>query len=260
VDPDRDRLIALAREAGAIILELYRRGSAYETKADGSPLTAADLRSHQILSTGLMHGWNLPVVSEEQSVDYATRSQWREFWLIDPLDGTKDFLAHNGEFTINIALIRDTQPVIGIVYAPALEELYIADREAGAFQVCEDEWQRLPRADSWVEHRMAISRFHDVPATAEFARINGFERIERIGSALKFARLARGDISIYPRFTGSSEWDIAAGHCLLEAAGCRIVEVKTGVAPRYNKPDLGNGAFIALAPTIDYADLKLPAK
>jgi len=260
VDPDRDRLIALAREAGAIILELYRRGSAYETKADGSPLTAADLRSHQILSTGLMHDWNLPVLSEEQSIDYATRSQWREFWLIDPLDGTKDFLAHNGEFTINIALIRDAQPVIGIVYAPALEELYIADREGGAFQVCDDEWQRLPRAGGWGEHRMAISRFHDVPATAEFARINGFERIERIGSALKFARLARGDVSIYPRFTGSSEWDIAAGHCLLEAAGCRIVEVKTGVAPRYNKPDLGNGAFIALAPTIDYADLKLPTK
>src|SRR5215510_3743716 len=117
--PDRDRLIALAREAGATILQLYRTAGAYEAKADGSPLTAADLRSHQILSTGLLHGWNLPVLSEEQSVDYATRSQWREFWLIDPVDGTKDFLAHNDEFTINIALIRDAQPLIGIVYAPA---------------------------------------------------------------------------------------------------------------------------------------------
>ena len=120
--PDRDRLIALAREAGATILQLYRTAGAYEAKADGSPLTAADLRSHQILSTGLLHGWNLPVLSEEQSVDYATRSQWREFWLIDPVDGTKDFLAHNDEFTINIALIRDAQPLIGIVYAPALDE------------------------------------------------------------------------------------------------------------------------------------------
>lgn len=258
--PDRDRLIALAREAGATILELYRAAGAYETKADGSPLTAADLRSHRILSTGLMHGWNLPVLSEEQSVEYDVRSQWREFWLIDPLDGTKDFLAHDDEFTVNIALIRDAQPIIGIVYAPALDELYFADREAGAFQVREDEWQRLPLADPWGERRMAISRFHDGPAIAEFARINGFEQTERIGSALKFARVARGDVSIYPRFTGSSEWDIAAGHCLLEAAGCRIVDLKTGVAPRYNKPDLRNSAFIALAPTIEYADLKLPTK
>ena len=258
--PDGESLIALAREAGATILQLYHASAAYETKADGSPLTAADLRSHQILSSGLMHGWNLPVLSEEQTVDYATRSQWREFWLIDPVDGTKDFLAHNDEFTVNIALIRDAQPVIGIVYAPALDELYFAERGAGAFQVRGNDWQRLPVADHWSERRMAISRFHDSPATAKFARANGFDQTERIGSALKFGRLARGDVSIYPRFTGSSEWDIAAGHCLVEAAGCRIVDLRTGAPPRYNKPDLLNNAFIALAPTLEFADLKLPTR
>ena len=258
MDPDRDRLIALAREAGAIILELYRRGSAYETKADGSPLTAADLRSHQILSTGLMHDWNLPVLSEEQSVDYATRSQWREFWLIDPLDGTKDFLAHNDEFTINIALIRASQPALGIVYAPALAELYYAERGVGAFQVHENNWERLPNSALWHERRMAISRFHDVPATAAFARTNGFDKTDRIGSALKFGRLARGDVSIYPRFTGSSEWDIAAGHCVLEAAGCHIIDLATGAPPVYNKVDLRNHHFIAAAPAIDISALQLP--
>ena len=107
---------------------------------------------------------------------------------------------------------------------------------------------------------MAISRFHDSPATGEFARANGFHSTERIGSALKFGRLARGDVSIYPRFTGSSEWDIAAGHCLVEAAGCQIVDLKTGAPPRYNKPDLRNNPFIAFAPTIEFAGLKLPTK
>ena len=261
MQPDPDRLLRLVREAGTAILELYRDGStAVEAKADGSPLTAADLSSHRILSAGLTRLSNLPVLSEEHLADYAQRAQWQEFWLIDPLDGTKDYLAHNDEFTINIALIRASQPALGIVYAPALTELYYAERGVGAFQVHENNWERLPNSALWHERRMAISRFHDVPATAAFARTNGFDKTDRIGSALKFGRLARGDVSIYPRFTGSSEWDIAAGHCLLEAAGCRIVEVKTGVAPRYNKPDLGNGAFIALAPTIDYADLKLPTK
>ena len=260
MQPNRDRLIDLVREAGAAVLELYSRPAAAQTKADGSPVTEADLRSHDILSTGLTRIANLPVLSEEHLADYAQRAQWQEFWLIDPLDGTKDYLAHNDEFTINIALIRASQPALGIVYAPALAELYYAERGVGAFQVHENNWERLPNSALWHERRMAISRFHDVPATAAFARTNGFDKTDRIGSALKFGRLARGDVSIYPRFTGSSEWDIAAGHCLLEAAGCRIVEVKTGVAPRYNKPDLGNGAFIALAPTIDYADLKLPTK
>jgi 3'(2'), 5'-bisphosphate nucleotidase len=259
MQPDPDRLLRLVREAGTAILELYRDGStAVEAKADGSPLTAADLSSHRILSAGLTRLSNLPVLSEEQPVDYAQREPWREFWLVDPLDGTKDFLAHNDEFTVNIALIRDTQPVIGIVYAPALDELYFADRDAGAFQVRAGEWLRLPLARHWPERRMAISRFHDVPATAEFARVNGFDRSERIGSALKFGRLARGDVAVYPRFTGSMEWDIAAGHCLLEAAGCSIVDLITGVSPRYNKPDLLNNAFIAVAPSIDFSGLKLP--
>jgi 3'(2'), 5'-bisphosphate nucleotidase len=259
MQPDPDRLLRLVREAGAAILSLYRESdSTVEAKADGSPLTAADLSSHEILSAGLTRLSNLPVLSEEQPVEYAQRRTWGEFWLVDPLDGTKDFLAHNDEFTVNVALIRDGQPVIGIVYAPALDELYFADRDTGAFQVREAEWLRLPNADRWPERRMAISRFHDVPATAEFARVNGFDRSERIGSALKFGRLARGDVAVYPRFTGSMEWDIAAGHCLLEAAGCRIVDVKTGVSPRYNKPDLLNNAFIAVAPTIDASGLTLP--
>jgi 3'(2'), 5'-bisphosphate nucleotidase len=259
MDPTRDRLIELAREAGAAILELYRAHGPVETKADGSPLTVADLRSHQILSAGLTRLSNLPVLSEEQPVAAAQRAQWREFWLVDPLDGTKDFLAHNDEFTINIALIRDAQPAIGIVYAPALDELYFAERDAGAFQVQASDWQRLPSNGDWGERRMAVSRFHDVPATAEFARANGFEQTERIGSALKFGRLARGDITIYPRFAGSSEWDIAAGHCVLEAAGCSIVDLTSAAPPRYNKPDLRNNAFIALAPTIDFSSLKLPS-
>jgi 3'(2'), 5'-bisphosphate nucleotidase len=251
--------VALAREAGAAILQLYRHNAQYQTKDDGSPLTAADLRSHEILSSGLQQGWSLPVLSEEHVVDFATRSRWHELWLIDPLDGTKEFLAHNDEFTVNIALIRGAQPVIGIVYAPALEEFYYAEAGFGAFQVRGGDWDRLPSTSRWAERCIAVSRSHDSPATAQFAQANGFECSQRIGSALKFARLARGDVSIYPRFTGSCEWDIAAGHCVVEAAGCRIIELQSGAPPRYNKPDLYNGHFIAFAPTIDYAALKLPA-
>jgi 3'(2'), 5'-bisphosphate nucleotidase len=258
MQPDRDRLVDLARTAGAAILELYQSRGAVETKLDGSPVTAADLRSHQILSAGLALLSNAPIVSEEQPIAYEQRAQWREFWLVDPLDGTKDYIAHNDEFTINIALIRGTRPELGLVYAPALDELYYAERDSGAFQVQGSDWQRLPSASHWQERRMAISRFHDVPAAQDFARANGFDTIERIGSALKFGRLARGDVSIYPRFTGSSEWDIAAGHCVAEAAGCRIVDLYTGAPPVYNKPDLRMHHFIAVAPTIDFAGLKLP--
>jgi len=257
--PDRDQLIALVREAGAAILDLYRGNIGFETKADGSPITEADLRSHQILSAGLARLCIVPVLSEEHLAAYEQRAQWQRFWLVDPLDGTKDYLAHNDEFTVNVALIEGGRPAIGIIYAPALDELYYAEREAGAYQVSGSAWRRLPASDAWRAPRMALSRFHDVAATHEFARLNGIVESLPIGSALKFARLARGDVSIYPRFTGSSEWDIAAGHCVLEAVGCRIIDLESGSAPLYNKPDLHNHHFIALAPTIDFASLRLPS-
>jgi 3'(2'), 5'-bisphosphate nucleotidase len=257
--PDRDLLISLVREAGAAILDLYRNQAGFETKADGSPVTAADLRSHRILSAGLARLSTAPVLSEEHLVGYQQRAKWQRLWLVDPLDGTKDYLAHNDEFTINVALIDSARPALGIVYAPALDELYYAERETGAFQVRGSDWQRLPAPHPWRTLRMATSRFHDVAAAQEFARVNGIVESQAIGSALKFARLARGDLSIYPRFTGSSEWDIAAGHCVLEAVGCRIIDLESGAPPLYNKPDLTNHHFIALAPTIDFAGVRLPS-
>lgn len=257
---DRDALVSLVREAGAAILEVYAGDAQAQTKQDGSPLTEADLRSHRLLAAGLRRIAAVPVLSEEDVIDYATRRHWSSFWLIDPLDGTKDFLAHNDEFTINVALIRGARPEVGVVYGPALDELYFGERGAGAYQVLGGTWRRLPSVQRWAQRHMAISRFHNVPAAAQFARENGFEHMERIGSALKFGRVARGDVCIYPRFTGTSEWDIAAGHCVLEAAGCRIVDLETGAAPVYNKPDLANHHFIAAAPTIDIAALRLPGK
>jgi 3'(2'), 5'-bisphosphate nucleotidase len=258
--PDRQQLIRLVREAGAAILDLYRGDARFETKADGSPVTAADLRSHRILSAGLARLSIVPVLSEEHPARYEQRAQWQRFWLVDPLDGTKDYLARNDEFTVNVALIDGGRPAVGIVYAPAVDELYYAEREAGAYQVSGSEWQRLPASDAWRARRMAVSRFHDVAATHEFARLNDIVECQPMGSALKFARLARGDVSIYPRFTGSSEWDIAAGHCVLEAVGCRIIDLESGAPPLYNKPDLNNHHFIALAPTIDFASLRLPSQ
>jgi 3'(2'), 5'-bisphosphate nucleotidase len=162
----------------------------------------------------------LPVLSEEAAIPFEQRCNWQRFWLVDPLDGTKDFIAHNDEFTVNIALVENGIPVIGVVSAPALNRTWYASIGAGAWQSDGGSISAISALAPWpVKPRMFVSRFHDVPESLEFARLNGVEDMVRAGASSKLARVAASDAEFYPRFAGTSEWDIAAGDAILTEAG-----------------------------------------
>jgi 3'(2'), 5'-bisphosphate nucleotidase len=230
-----------ALDAGKVILSFYRKESSIETKTDGSPLTAADKAAHQAIVKHLSVS-KFPVISEEGKVGAADGEC---YWLVDPLDGTKDFLAANDEFTVNIALIESGHPVLGVVYAPALDELYVGIPGKFAWQVLHGAktlCEQKPRSSTL---RMATSRFHDHADASTFATMNGIAVKVPIGSALKYGRLAMGKIDVYPRLVGTSEWDTAAGQAVLEAAGGCLLNWNTGEPVRYGKANRRNERFIA---------------
>ena len=251
-------IIKIVRDAGLAILDIYNTNNLGVTiKEDKSPLTKADLISNEIIIKGLRAISDYPIITEESYVEYDDRKNWGDFWLVDPIDGTKDFIAKNGEFTINIALLKECKPVLGIIYAPAIDEIYYAESGKGALLIKNGERFKLP-IQKCDEYTIARSRFHDVPELNQFCNINSIFKSKTIGSALKFGRLARGDINMYPRFNGSKEWDIAAGHIIIKEAGCKIVDLVTLAEPVYNKPDIRNNFFIAYSKDIDFNRLNLP--
>jgi 3'(2'), 5'-bisphosphate nucleotidase len=251
-----EAVIALAKTAGAAILEVYAQDFDVEHKADQSPLTAADQAAHHILVDGLAAlEPSLPVLSEEStSIPWSERRQWPRYWLVDPLDGTREFVKRNGEFTVNVALIEGDAPVLGVVYAPALEYLVFAERGQGAFmRAANGQDIRLQtRCPADAPLRVAASRSHlDERTRALLARIGEHERIG-LGSSLKFCRVAEGRIDFYPRFGPTCEWDTAAAQCVLEEAGGAVIATD-GQPLRYNRGDsLLNPDFLALG------DLRLP--
>ena len=212
-----------------------------EIKQDGSPITLADKLSHKKI-LDLLSITNIPIISEEggdQKVNH------NKYWLIDPLDGTKDFLAVNDEFTVNIALIENNRPILGVVYAPALNEMYtgIVGKEAYF-----DNGIIIKKSRKILRHKslvMATSRFHNHSGTDLFAESNNIKKKISIGSALKFCRMAFGEIDVYPRLVGTSEWDTAAGQAILEAAGGSLMDWHTGEPVLYGKNNMRNGMFIA---------------
>lgn len=255
--------VALAEAAGRAIMAVYAGAFVVEAKDDHSPLTAADLASHHILVDGLRAlAPELPVLSEESAaIDIAQRRAWPRLWLVDPLDGTREFVKKNGEFCVCIALVDDGVPVLGVVHAPvsgvtwsALAGVGAWRREAGAGEAMLP--PRPPPATASVGGvdsskpepvlRVAASRSHLDPRTAALLeRLPAAERVP-MGSALKFALLAEGRLDVYPRFGPTSEWDTAAGQCLVEATGGAVLDLE-GRPLRYNRRDtLLNGDFIAL--------------
>ena len=252
-----DPVIAIARAAGDIVLDVYASGD-FETqlKADWSTLTRADLGSNQAIVDGLSR-FGIPVQSEEALVEWSVRRSWRRLWLIDPLDGRHDFVTGNAEFTVNIALVEDGRPILGVIFAPVYGELFWAERGRGAWVVKDGQSTRLPlrRTD---ERILIRSRFKGADAATRFADLNGIDAHATVSSALKFGRLAAGDASVYPRFEGSNEWDIAAGQILLQEAGGTILDLVTREAPRFNKQVAENNHFIACAPgvAVDSFDLE----
>ncbi|MEQ8860659.1 MAG: 3'(2'),5'-bisphosphate nucleotidase CysQ [Pseudomonadales bacterium] len=249
-------LIDLTRRAGDAILAVYRTDFDVETKDDQSPLTQADLAAHRIIVDGLgVLTPDIPLISEESSpADFATRRGWRRYWLIDPLDGTKEFVNKNGEFTVNIALIEDHQAVFGVVGVPAQDLVYTGDVAAGeAFRHAADGVQALS----------GRTMTDAAPLVVVASRSHGGERLERylealaerfsevsrtpVGSSLKLCILAEGRADFYPRLGPTSEWDIAAAHAVLAAAG-GAVWTGDGKPLRYNtKESFLNPEFFAAA-------------
>lgn len=231
-----------AREAGAAVLPYYQQKLTVQHKVDGSPLTLADQAAHRLIADRLL-GSGVIVVSEEGEDLHLAAER---YWLVDPLDGTKDFLAGNGEFTVNIALVEQGRPVLGVVFAPAVNEFYWGAEGKGSGRIREGAAAPLSAQARSASLRMAVSRFHDHPDVDVFADRNGITERVAIGSALKYGLLAAGEVDVFPRLVGSSEWDTAAGQAVLESAGGQVLDWHTGKALRYGKPRRRNPRLLAL--------------
>ncbi|HJU26675.1 MAG TPA: 3'(2'),5'-bisphosphate nucleotidase CysQ [Rhodanobacteraceae bacterium] len=247
----------LARRAGAAILEVYADSFAVETKSDNSPLTAADMASHRIIVAGLRELTpDIPVLSEEsKTIDWDERRKWERYWLVDPLDGTREFVKRNGEFTVNIALIENNAPVLGVVLLPVTGALYYGVVGEGAF--LESAPGALPqpiatRAAGAVPV-VAGSRSHSNERQAAMLGNLGNHRLVSVGSSIKFCMVARGEADLYLRLGATSEWDTAAAQCVVEQAGGAVTDLH-GQPFRYNtKASLINPEFLAVGdPSVDW--------
>ncbi len=244
---DFDFLAEITLKAGEAILEVYNTEFEVERKEDHSPLTLADKRSHRIIADALRARYpDIPVLSEEgKEVSFELRNKWEKFWLVDPLDGTKEFVKRNGEFTINIALIEKDTPVLGIIYIPVQNRLFIADVGEGCWEFKSND--RIPlHVASPPEKgpvRVVRSRSHPTPGLESFLSLIPSHEIVNRGSALKFCAVASGEADFYPRFGPTWEWDTAAGQAIVTAAGGIMIGL-SGNPFVYNKRDLLNGPFL----------------
>jgi 3'(2'), 5'-bisphosphate nucleotidase len=238
---------ALAREAGRAILEVYASSFSVQEKADSSPLTEADLRSEKLILAGLRRiAPEIPVLSEETGQSaWAVRRNWSRLWVVDPLDGTKEFVRRNGEFTVNIALVDNHRPVLGIVHAPALERDYFACDGIGAFRSdarAAGRPIRVSRRGSGAV-RVVGSRSHRGSSLDGFLSRVGAHELVEVGSSLKLCLVAEGSADVYPRLGPTCEWDTAAGQCVLEQAGGQVLKLD-GEPLEYNREDTLNPNFV----------------
>ena len=256
--------------AGKAILDVYQTDFTVETKTDQSPLTLADRESQEIIQDRLSR-FELPFVGEEgKSTPYATRKEWPTLWIVDPLDGTKEFVKRNGEFTVNIALVEGQRPVMGVVYAPVPQWLYFASTDIGAYKLdgivagpspvrqnggfeermneLMQRGTRLPADHSLTTYTIMGSRSHPSPELEAFVENKKKEKgdVEFIaaGSSLKICLVAEGRADVYPRLGPTSEWDTAAGQAVAECAGAKMYTYETGDALKYNKEDILNPWFV----------------
>ena len=250
--PPPERLAAeieeIAAAAGRAILEVYGKDFAVTHKADESPLTQADLASHRLIRDALARLTpDLPLLSEESAeIDFQTRAGWAEYWLVDPLDGTKEFVNRNGEFTVNIALIRAHEPVLGVVHVPVTGVTYTGSVGTGAWRRAaggspEPIRVRAPHAEPV---RVVGSRSHANPRLQQYLGQLGEYELVSMGSSLKFCLLAEGKADLYPRLGPTSEWDTAAAHAVVLAAGGRVVTLDNRPLQYNRKPSLLNPEFL----------------
>lgn len=256
--------IEAALAAGKEILKIYDDPNSdfeIERKADNSPLTIADRASNNVI-TGFLQHTPYPVLSEEgRTIDYTERKEWKTLWVVDPLDGTKEFIRKNGEFTVNIALVTDGVPVMGVIYVPVKNELYWGAAGLGAFKICPEcgnesrtlpEWtraaMRLPQVVSGRPFTVVASRSHLSLETAQLVEkykeyYPDMEMVS-VGSSIKICLVAEGAADLYPRFAPTMEWDTAAGHAIARAAGFEIYQTDRKTPLAYNKENLLNPWFI----------------
>lgn len=240
-------ITAIAKEAGDVIMEIYQRDFTIEYKDDKSPLTEADLASNEVIIKAL-EKYNLPIMSEEgKEIPYAQRKDWEYYWCIDPIDGTKEFIKKNDEFTVNIALIHKDIPVLGVVYAPALGEMYFAKKGEGAFK----NNQRLPlKTNATPEESLVVvaSKSHLSEETQTFidevAKTTKNITQQSRGSSLKLVMVAEGEADIYPRLAPTMEWDTAAADAIVRESGKMTYQFENNESMIYNKENLLNPWFI----------------
>ena len=250
--------IDAAIQAGKKIIEIYNSDDFnLEYKLDDSPLTIADTASNKIIEN-ILEASNIPILSEEGNIlDFNNRKNLKHLWVVDPLDGTKEFIKKNNEFTVNISLIENSVPVIGVIYAPALNVLYFSEKKLGAYKVFItnlDEFDhsdplRLPLVKKFKEYKVLTTRSHLNDKTLDYIdnlKVNNLKVVSvPMGSSLKFCLLAEGLADCYPRFSPCMEWDTAAGQIICEEAGFKVVDLKTMKPITYNRENLINNYFIA---------------
>ncbi len=246
--------IRIAEQAAARILEIYQTDFSVENKEDSSPLTAADMASHNAIIAGLAELTpDIPVLSEESvSIPYETRKTWDRYWLIDPLDGTREFVKRNGEFTVNIALIDNSEPVAGVVYVPTSQVCYFASKGNGAYKQtgCGDAQNIRCKSTSADAFSVAGSRSHGSEQQQNFfAALGDNVEIIAIGSSLKFCLVAEGKVDIYPRFGPTSEWDTAAAHAIVCEAGGAVTDTRLKPLEYNRKESILNPHFLVIADT-----------
>ena len=252
---DIQKIISLSKNAGEAVMDVYRQDFEIEEKDDRSPLTIADKRSNDIIVEGLKKWYpEIPVVSEEsKQIPYETRKGWDFFWMVDPLDGTKEFISRNGEFTINIALIRENVPVMGVVHIPATNVTYYATESSGSFKLLPDgKVKKLSNKYLHYSVRKNVvvigSRSHQTEEVKQFVEQlkhqNKAVDFLPAGSSLKFCLVAEGAADVYPRFGPTMEWDTAAAHVIASEAGRKVLNTESRQPLQYNKEDLLNPWFV----------------
>ena len=250
--------IKAAINAGETIMEIYNsKDFEVELKSDDSPLTKADKAAHEIIESCLANS-SLPILSEEGSnIPFAERKNWNRFWMVDPIDGTKEFIKRNGEFTVNIALVEDQKPVIGVVYVPALKDLYFAEERVGSFKMEDiisiEDTHNSKSIDLYKStypeiFTLVVSKSHMNEQTQQFVDQKKQEYGEiataSFGSSLKICKVAEGSAHCYPRFGPTMEWDTAAAHAIAIFARNNVIKINTTLNLIYNKENLLNPYFI----------------
>ena len=252
--------INAALQAGKAILKIYHSGEFdIEIKGDNSPLTKADRSSHDLILSNLKKT-GIPVLSEEgRDISYQERKDWRQLWIVDPIDGTKEFIKRNGEFTVNIALIEDQKSLIGVVFVPVTGELYFSSKEGGAYKITVDldnfdvdklilNGKKLPFQKEDKTYTVVASRSHMSIETKNYIKemqdTHGEVNLISKGSSLKLCMVAEGTANCYPRFAPTMEWDTAAGQAICEHAGFQVIDYSTNKSILYNRENLLNKWFL----------------